>query len=224
MKNPITGRAILALSLLLLFASISIAKADNVRVIPVGGIHTGDPIVTTSPAEIQIFSSSHTPITNVWLILIMNEDTYDHLTGITADATTFAKSDFAEAADKIPPKEPSGSYPGSKDQYALGAIKSKLGTSGKAYYAYKAFSISTITTAVQTFTLTVNAPGATQLRVLVLGNGYYAPLDNKGDGKLNQSTPWSGSTLVVPEVATLAIAASSFGALGLYAIKRGKKQ
>lgn len=223
--EKVTKRTVLLISLALTLAlCVSVAKADNVRVIPVGGIHTGEPIVTTSPADIEIFSTSHTPITNVWLVLIVDQNTYDHLVDIMAHTTQFLKADFAMPAEsKIPPEEASGSYPGTEDQYNVATVKDKMATSGNVYYAYKAFSISTITTVPQTFTLTVNAPGADSLKVLVLANGYYAQLDNKGNGKLNQSTPWSGSTFVVPEPATIALIASSFGALGIFAVKRKKK-
>jgi len=231
MKKYLASRTLLALSLILIFfASASIVKADpaaNIRVIPVGGVHTGEPIITKSPANIIIFSTSgaHSPITNVWLILSINKDTYDHLVSIITDITTsFAKSDFAEAVEaKIPPEAASPPYPGSKDQYEVSAIKDALGTTDKIYYAYKAFDISTITTTPQTFTLTVNAPGVTKMRVLVLAIGYDESLDTKGDGVFNQKTPYSGSTLVIPEIATLALIASTFSALGIYGIKRIKK-
>jgi len=218
---------------LILFSSIvSTCRANpaaNVRVIPVGGVPNGEPIVTTSPADIQIFSTSHTPITNVWLILAVNEDTYDHLTSIAAHTTTFAKSDFMEVTeDFIPPEDASGSYPGCEhgDQYQVNAIRDKLGipATESVYYAYKAFSIDTVTTSIQTFTFAVNAPGVTYLKVLVLANGYYAPLDNPtSDGKLNEKTPWSGSTFVVPEPLTLAITLGCVAALGVYGVSRKRK-
>lgn len=219
------------LSVILFFSIVSVSRADpaaNIRIIPVDGVHTGDPIVTTSPAEIKIFSTSHEPIENVWLILAINEDTFNHLTSIVADTTTFAKSDFIEATeDKIPPEEPSGPYPGCSqgERYQVSAMKDKMGIppTGSIYYAYKAFSIDPITTSIQTFTLTVNAPSVTSLKVLILANGYYEPLDNPGSGKLNVKTPWSGSTFVIPELATLALTLASVAALGVYGISRKHK-
>jgi len=228
-KTLLRNRSICALLLVFtLFAStsfVSIVKAgpaSQIRVIPVGGSHTGEPIVTSSPAQLIIFSESQTPIEKVWLILTINEDTFNHLTSITAHSTPFAKSDFNEPTqDKIPPEAASGPYPGCQqgDRYEVSAIKDKLGTSGKVYYSYKAFSISTVTTTIQTFTLTVNAPGVTNMKVLVLANGYYAKLDEAGDNKLNEKTPYSGSTLVIPEPATLFIILASFAAFGLFEIK-----
>jgi hypothetical protein len=212
-------------------ATSSIVKADpgaNIRVIPVGGVHTGEPIVTTSPAEIMIYSQSHTPIENVWLILAINEDTFNHLNTITADTTTFDQNDFAVPTEaKIPPEAASGIYPGCERsaQYEVNTIKDKLGTphTGKIYCAYKNFSISTITTTIQTFILTANAPGVTQLRVLVLANGYYKRLDNPKEYKLNEKTPWSNSTLVIPECCgTLLLTIASFAALGFFASKTKK--
>lgn len=213
-------------------ATSSIVKANPgaiIRIIPVGGVHSGEPIVTTSPAEIQIYSQSHTPVENVWLILAINEDTFTYLNTMTADTTTFDKNDFAEPTEaKIPPEAGSGPYPGCETgaQYEVNAIKDKLGTpqTGKIYYAYKSFSINPITTSIQTFILTVDAPGVTQLRVLVLANGYYEQLSSSGDHKLNEKTPWSNSTLVIPEgYGTLLLTIASFAAFGLFATKRKKK-
>lgn len=227
-KGSATFLAMLILFSALIFASVYPAKADpgaNIRIIPTSGGETGEPIVTASPATINIFSTSpsHSPITNIWLTISINKDTYDHLTSITADTTTFTKADFTElTAAKIPPAEPSGTYPGCEtgDQYESAAIMSKLGNPPKAYYAYKAFSINTITTAPQTFTVTANAPGTADLKILILANGYGS---TGTEGKFNQKTPFSGSTLITPEVPTLVLAASSFIALAVYGIKRRKK-
>lgn len=214
------------------FATSSIVKADpgaNIRVIPVGGVHTGGPIVTTNPAEILIYSQSHTPIENVWIILAINEDTFNHLDNMTAHTTQFGKNDFTEPTEaKIPLEAALGTYPGCKKgaQYEVNTIKDKLGTphTGKIYYACKNFSINTITTTIQTFTFTANTPGATQPKVLVLANGYYEPHDNPSDHKLNEKTPWSNSTLVVPECCgTLLLTIASFVAFGIYASKTKKK-
>lgn len=226
-------KAYIILFVAVFFAAISIVTADpgaNIRVIPVGGVHSGDPIVTTSPAEIMIYSTSHTPIENVWLILAINKDTYDHLNTIKASACmhptiTFMKSDFSTPTEsKVPPEAASGAYPGCKTgaQYEVNAIKDKTETptTGKIYYAYKKFSIDPITTTVQIFTVTVDAPGVADMKVLVLANGCYEKLDTAGDGKLNEKTPWSGSTLVVPECCgTLFATIASFAALGLVARK-----
>jgi len=138
--------------------------------------------------------------------------------------------------DFIPPEDPSGSYPGCEhgDQYQVSAIRDKLGASvsESVYYAYKAFSINTVTTSIQTFTFTVNAPGVTNLKVLVLANGYYTSPHNPNLDpdcittclhKLNEKTPWSGSTFVVAEPATLAITLGCVAALGVYGISHKRK-
>jgi hypothetical protein len=62
---------------------------DTIQVIPVGSTKTGEPIVTENPADLVIFHTGNGPIKNVWLLIVLSEDTYDALDQIVIDDTVF---------------------------------------------------------------------------------------------------------------------------------------
>jgi hypothetical protein len=214
----------------------------TIKVIPEGATETGEPIVTRSPANLMIFDMGKSPITNVWLLVILNKPTYDNLASININDQTFmTKADFHQATDKkIPSTLPNmgTSYPGSQCQYEVSAIKDKMGQikSDAIYYAVK-FFLTEITNTPTHFTLTVQLASSAEFRALILALGRYDSCDRHvcfGKGwfdfeclhcePFNACSSFSNSTFVLPEIATLALTASPFGALGLTAMRRRKKE
>ena len=222
--------------------------AHTIKVIPVDSTYTGDPIVTTSPANLMIFHTGNGPIENVWLLIVLNEPTYNALNEITINDTTFmTKENFTlvEAwPHKIPPLLPNfwTDYPGSLCQYEIAAIKDKMDEKGNPIYYGVNYFLPQITTSATYFTLAVNLDAPADLKALIIGLGRYDHdhnwncFDFDDDSceecfhvecncghPFNRCSSFSKSTFVVPEIATLALAASPFSALGIYAVKRRKK-
>ena len=208
--------------------------AHTIKVIPVGSTKTGEPLVTTTPADLMIFHTGNGPIKNVWLLIVLNEPTYNALNQITINGTQFmTKGDFElVTTQKIPrilPNSATG-YPGSLCRYNVAAIKDNMDETGnKIYYGVK-FFLPQITTVPKYFTLAVELDSSADLKALVLALGRYDLCSEQCYRiecvcyePFNRCSSFSKSTLVVPEIATLAITASPFGALGLFAIKRRKK-
>ncbi|MEM4704338.1 MAG: hypothetical protein QXJ02_04645 [Candidatus Bathyarchaeia archaeon] len=197
---------------------------------------TGEPIVTENPANLMIFHTGNGPIRNVWLLIVINEPTYNALDKITIDDAVFmTKSDFKlVTAKKIPPlnADPATGYPGSLCQYNVAAIKDKIKEKGNNIYYGVKFFLSQITKNPTKFTLTVELNAPAELKALVLALGRYDqtnPLRPNSDclpyKPFNACSSFSKSTLVVPEIATLALTVAPFGgAIGFYAIKRIKKR
>lgn len=214
----------------------------TIKVIPVGSVETGNPIETTNPADLMIFHTGDGPIKNVWLLIVLNQPTYNVLDQITINGSTFmTKSDFKlVTTSKIPStsSNPSTGYPGSLCQYEVSAIKDKMDEKGNPIYYGVKFFLSQITKVPKYFTLEVELTSSADLKALIIALGRY---DNSyGDfgfngfdcfhGKdhccykpFNACSCFTKSTFVVPEIATLALTASPLCALGLFAIKRRKK-
>jgi hypothetical protein len=206
----------------------------TIKVIPSGSSTTGEPIVTETPANLVIFHTGKGPIKKVWLLIVLNEPTYNALNVITINGTSFlTKGDFQlVTAKKIPPSLPvSNGYPGSLCQYNVAAIKDKMGEKGNPiYYAVKYF-LPQITKTPTEFTLAVNLNSTANLRALVLALGRY---DSTGNSDyetdcisykpFNACSSFSNSTLIIPEVATLALTSAPLcGTAVFYIVKRGKK-
>ncbi len=216
----------------------SLGCRHTIKVIPSGSTTTGEPIVTEPPAKLVIFHTGKGPINNVWLLIVLNEPTYDALDVITIDGETFlTKGDFQlVTAKKIPPSLPgSDGYPGSLCQYNVAAIKDKMGEKGNSiYYAVK-FFLPKITKTPTEFTLAVTLAvklsSAANLKALVLALGRYDSIGNSDydvncvpNKPFNTCSSFSNSTLIIPELATLALTSAPLcGAAVLYMIKRGKK-
>ena len=222
-------KAIIALVLVLCLCTLPVLFAlawpdQNIKVWPVGTeTDTGEPIVTTSPANMMIYTvAGKKACNNVWLLLVLNEETYTGLNYIDVYGVNYAKIEFAKVtASKIPPPEPDGAYPGCEDheQYAVGSVKDKLGTTGDIYSCIK-LVFGSVTTEITDFTITVYLSGSvSDLKVLVLALGRTV---GSGTGQFNNGSSYSGSTLIVPELATILLATASLSVFGLYTLKRRK--
>jgi hypothetical protein len=245
MRRPKIAMILLA-GIVLLLIAIPLATADNsiqgggsstIQVVPVGATETGSPLITNTPANLIIYHTGQGPITNVWLLIVINKPTYDKLLFITFNGKVLmTKSDFKLVTDnKIPPENGNWitGYPGSECQYEVNAIKSNMNEAknSQLYYAL-AYILPQITTSPTHFQLVVILSSSAQLKALVLALGmYYPTCKNYGPSitclpvcqPFNRDSSFSKSTFVLPEVATLAITAAPFGAFGLYAVKRKKK-
>jgi len=227
----------------LILMAIPLVKADcqtgclgcahTIKVIPVGSTKTGEPLVTTSPANLMIFHTGKGPIKNLWLLIVLNEPTYNALNQITINNTQFmTKADFTlVTAMKIPPLLPdlTSGYPGTLCQYNVAAIKDKMNEKGnKIYYGVK-FFLPQITKNPTNFTLAVELDSPANLKALILALGRYECQSEScyeiecSCKPFNRFSSYSNSTFVVSDITPLAVTASSLGALGIFTIKRRKK-
>jgi hypothetical protein len=207
--------------------------AHTIKVIPVGATTTGEPLVTTTPADLVIFHTGNGPIKNVWLLIALNEPTYNALNQITINDTQFmTKEDFQlVTTQKIPSLLPNSKtgYPGTLCQYNVAAIKDKMNEKGNPVYYGVKFFLSQITKTPINFTVAVELNSPANIKALILAQGrfeYHSKCCSEiqcAYKPFNRCTSFSNSTFVVSDITPLAVAASSFGALGIFAIKRRKK-
>jgi len=228
-----TAFALLICILALMIVPCKASPFSVLAIVPEGEIPDSDPVEIdyTGPVTFDIwFTGTAHEVTNIWLVLALNNETYNNLGSITADGVTFLKTDFEEVlAARIPPEAPDIliGYPGCTfdDQFPVGPIKEKLGE--PCYYGYKPFgsSFDLDTSGRENgkqFILTINLLGEVEdLGVLVLGNG----VDTTANGapKFNVRSAWSKSTFVVPEPGTIAAVATSLVALMAYTARRRKR-
>ena len=244
MKRLAIGLLVL-LSLILIVAPSVLACEPGcgcsctIKVIPVHPLPTqeGDPLVTSNPADLMIFHTGRGPIKNVWLLIVLNKATYDNLDEITIGGLTFmTKADFAlVTAKKIPPTQanPATGYPGSLCQYEVYAIKDKMDEKGNPLYYGVKFFLDQITTSPTYFTLDVKLSAPAELKALILAlgrreNNFHVDIGTEcvSPKPFDTNSCFSKSTFVVPEIATIALSAAPFaalGAFGIFAAKRRKK-
>lgn len=211
-------RRILLVSLaIFLIASLSPVFASG----GTGEIRISPPMPTmlSSPATFNISVSqgvSYQP----QLLLVMTNSSYYGLTGNVVvtwsnGTVSFAPGDFTgdnTNGDKVPP---TGATNGAS--YTVASLKSHLGVSNTIWWAYKPFlSGAILTTTPISFTITLPS---TSPKMLVYALGKSNSTATLFDMKVPNTKPG----LVVPEVATLILAASPFAAFGLYAFKRKRK-
>lgn len=207
---------------------------NTIKIVPLGSTHTGDPIITGNPANLIILNTGSGSIKNVWLLIVLNEETYNALDKILIDGSIFMeKSDFQlVTTSKIPLSNPNPAtnYPGTNCQYTVSAIKDKMDEKGNNVYFGIKFKFNQITTTGTTFTIEVKLNSPANLKALILALGRYdcTPPSNvkcTQQQPFNACSSFSKSTLVVPEATTLALTVAPFvGTIGYYAIKRRYKR
>ena len=227
--------AVLSLCTLPVLVAVAMpSPGTNIRVWPVGGLAGEDPIVTTNPADMQIYvTTAHNRISSAWILLALNQETYAGLDHIEVDSVTYNVGDFKVAEEnKIPlegeDSEGSG-YPGCESYlpYSVSAVKDKLGTSGDVYYAIQKVFDCEISTTPVLFTIIYYGSSA-DLKILVLAFGRESLTEGKTlkgtGGPFNNRSSFSGGTLMaVPELATILLATASLSVFGLYTLKRRKQ-
>ena len=195
------------------------SQMRNIKIVPEGSVHTGEPLLTDTPANLLIYSVGHSPIENVWLLIVIDENTYNSLNTITTSLNvTVPKSDFELVTTSwLPPFLPDPStdppYPGSCVRYQVSAIRDKIGTTGDLYFTC-VHLLDEITTTPTSFTLTVNLNTPTQVKALLLGLGRYDKKTIDCILPFNEGSAYSNSTLVVPELETILLITAPLCALG----------
>jgi hypothetical protein len=176
------------------------------------------PIMLSSPATFSISVTTGTSY-DPQILLVMTNACHEGLTGNvvvtwSGGTVSFAKADFTSDdtnGDKVPP---SGTTNGAS--YTVASCKDHLGVSDPIWWAYKPFLAGPITTTPTEFTITFSS---THPKMLVYALGKSDQTATDFDMKVPNTIPG----FVVPELATLLLTLGSFGALGLYTVKRKKK-
>jgi len=184
-----------------------------------------------SPADFEIWvEGAGDPTHDPNVLLVMSQGCYDGLTGDvvvswtwpSSDSVTFSKAAFGANAvsDNSAKVPPTGTTEGGcytvaslKDHLSYG-LSVPLSATDTIYWAMKPFLNGPLTGAHQTFTVTLPS---TDPRMLVYALGKTASstlFDNK--------VPPTQPGFIVPEPGTIFLAAASFSALALYALKRRK--
>jgi hypothetical protein len=213
-------KAIIAFGMLaLLFLVVQPVFAATIRLDPHGSYY-GEPTMVDSPATFQVYvTAGGDPTTDPHILLVMTESCFNGLTGdvtVTWGATgllTITKAEFAPASvlsDKVPPEADSG------NGYTVAALKDHLATDVPVYWAFGAIlDGAELTQTPQSFTVTLPSSDP---RMMVYVLGKYGETD-----LFNNRVPPTQPGFVVPEAATIFLAASSMMALGVvYAYKRKK--
>ena len=210
-------------------------EATVIRVVPVSEPHTGWAIITDSPAflQINVTTAAHSPINDVRLLFVIDHDTYVNLNSINTTGTdwdtTLYPTDFtggplsSDGSTKIPETNDTNwegphPYPGCihQTQYELGAILSQMSqvyATTMVHYVL-VYAFDSISTSEKYFTVNVDS---THINVLILAQGRHG---GEAEDPLTNNSPFSGSTLLVPQLAPVLLALASFSAFALYAVKR----
>ncbi|MEM2613287.1 MAG: hypothetical protein QXO15_03555 [Nitrososphaerota archaeon] len=211
----IVAATIIILSMLVMIPNVKANDQgcrDIIQVIPIGSIETGEPRITTSPANLMIsHTGQNVNIVDVHLLIIIDKPTYDSLDNIIINNSThfivLSKGSFS--------KGDGGKIGLDNCKYPVNAIKDKLKIKGGDIYYSFTYFMKEITKDPTYFTIEVHS---SPINVLVLALGKL-----EGSETFNACSSFSKSTLVIPEVATLALTTASFlGAGSFYLIKRRK--
>ena len=203
----------------LLFLSIPVALAMPSHSIIV--ITPPWPATQNTPATLEIATTpAADPTYDPHILLVMTTACYDGLTKVevtwSGGSLTLLKTDFSLLTGNPPPKIPSDAI--SDVQYTRSSLADHLGLPGDSpvYWAMAPFlSGNLLHTAKQTFTVTLDS---TSPRMLIYALGKAA----MSDTEFNRWVPPTNPGFVVPELAPILLALSSFGAFALYAVKRRK--
>lgn len=223
-------QALLALAIMATLVAIAIpsafAQVGTIRIEPYSEGYP-DPIMLSSPATFNIsVQPAADPTCDPHIFLVMTNSCYQGLTSdVTVDWTGDATPELTittwheewNNSVKVPPEA-------GDNGYTVALLQSHLATSESIWWAFEPFLDGAMLTAdKQEFTVTLDSTDPRML-VYALGKiavgcpptcpGPTAPFDNR--------VPPTQPGLVVPELATILLAAAPFGAFALYAFKRRK--
>ena len=200
----------------MLALTVSPVLAAGIRIDPHGSYY-GLAVMQESPATFHVYlqtGDSYDP----HIFLVMPESTYDDLTTpvtvewpggpgpVTVSAPWTQETDNSV---KVPPGCASGS------DYTVAALKDHLQTSEPIRWAFVSFLEGPIPDSPGSeFTVTMTS-AVSDPRMVV-----YVLAKAEGGGLFSNSVPPTQPGFVVPELATVLMAAASFSALGVYALKR----
>jgi len=210
------SKLLLLFALILVVTTVPLAYAAGTGIIR---ISPALPVATSSPANFEIWVQGSDPITSdPHILLVMTECTKNQLIGsvvVTWDSgsISFDETDFDPPTSDFVPD--SGTTSGAR--YTVASLTDHLETTGNIYVAMGGpFLSSAITTSHQTFEVTF-ASDCIDPKILV-----YVLGKTDGSALFNSFVPPTIPGFAVPELGTVLLAAASFTALGLYAVKRKK--
>lgn len=189
---------------------ILVAVAGPVYALGTIRIEPSNPTMISSPATFSISVTQH-PADDPHILLVMTKACHNGLTGSvqvtwTGGSASFSAANFTAAkTGKVPPSTPDADYTVASLQDHLGVPHSE-----DVYYALGPFLAGPITQTAQTFTVTLPS---TAPRMLVYAIG-------KSSTDFDNKVPPTIPGFVVPELGTILLALASFGALGLYSLRR----
>lgn len=212
---------------LLTFMSIPVFAqgTGTIRLEPHGSYYP-NPVMLDSPATFNVsVQSGGDPTCDPHILLVMTSDSYDGLNGdVTVnwtnaiDLTITTWTMETENGNKVP----SGVSIHSGAGYTVASLKDHLNTSDPIYWSFNPIlDGNALTQNEQEFT--VNLPSsAPRMLVYVLGiNGYYDNDTPQCDSnEFDNRVPPTQPGFVIPELATIFLAGSSFGGLAIYSIKK----
>ena len=177
------------------------------------------PIMLKSPATFNV----SVPVRTAYrphILLVMTNASYQGLKGPvlvnwTGGSTSFPKTSFKAANKKYIPRTLETFFV----RYRVSALKEHIGVNGTEddtlWYAYGPFLSTPITKTPQTFNVTLPSTHPRML-VYAIGKSKCSPC------LFNMRVPPTRAGFVVPDLAPILLTSASFGAFGIYAIKRRK--
>jgi hypothetical protein len=235
--------AVLFVLTLFMLPTLVLANPDPFSTLTIWPVDTPEgaegPIVTGSPADLIIYNRDNSRVLDdVWLLLVINELTYDNLASISTNTSlSFLPEHFEEIpgtaspSDRIPPTESGpGGWPGIEfnDQYDVGSLRSKLGIADGESMWYSVGDLDSSSGWIdhgppglnkhdpEYLTVTVVSGGG-NLKVLVLALGHSN--DFPDNPILNVCSPYTRSTFIVSELGTILLALTPLSAFGLHKIR-----
>ena len=210
MKKSLVSVVIISLAALIIGTTLA-AGQGLIRLDPHGSYYP-EPVMLESPATFTVWVQSGPEAIDPHIFLVMTDSCYQGLTSVTVDWPGGSDPDLTVTSwtkvttQKVPPGCHSGV------DYTAASLKDHLSTEEDVWYAFEPFLAGPITETPQPFTVTLES---TDPRMMVYALGK-AP----GETLFTNRVPPTQPGFVVPEVATILLAAASFSAFAVYALLR----
>jgi hypothetical protein len=213
MKKSLASLVILSIAVLMI--GTALASGEGLIRLDPHGSYYPEPTMLESPATFSVYIQSGPDALDPHIFLVMTNSCYIGLTadvtvdwenGATPDLTITTWTMADDNGDKVPPGCHSGVA------YTVASLKDHLDTEEPIYWAFEPFLAGPITETPQNFTVTLES---TDPRMMV-----YALGKDEGDELFTNKVPPTQPGFVVPEVATVLLAAASLSALGVYTLLR----